>query len=214
MLYAVTDGIGNGSCSSIEKIRMALEGGITMLQLREKHLSKEDYLKKAILIKELCEAFRVPLIINDHVEVALESGADGVHLGSTDMDIAEARRLLGPDKIIGATAKTIESALRCREAGADYLGCGAVFESFSKKEAVPISLEALKEITESVDIPVVAIGGITYKKVDLLKDCGISGIAVINGIFGQEDIRTSAGLLKEKVFCLLQNDRIKKSGNE
>lgn len=178
---------------------MALDGGITMLQLREKHLCENEFVEEALRVRELCSGYKVPLIINDNVKVALRADADGVHLGSTDMDIAQARRLLGKDKIIGATAKKVDAAKECERLSADYLGAGAIFGSTTKKEAVCISMEELKNIASSVKIPVVAIGGIAMENVDRLEGSRISGIAVVKGIFGQRDIKKSTMELKNRL---------------
>lgn len=196
-LYAVTDRSWLRGETLASQIKKALEGGITLLQLREKDLPEEEFLKEAIEVKKLCVSYHVPLIINDNVKVALKSRADGVHVGATDMDIGKAREILGDDKIIGASARTVEQAKAAQAAGADYLGCGAVFPTKTKGNAKPLSYEILKEICTAVEIPVVAIGGITIENAKELKGSGAAGIAVVSGIFAQEDIREAARELKK-----------------
>lgn len=197
LLYAITDRTwlnGVSLCSQAEK---ALQGGATFLQLREKNLEKEQFLSEAQEIRDLCRKYHVPFVINDNVEIAMAADADGVHVGQSDMEAGDVRAKLGPHKIIGVTAKTVEQALLAEQRGADYLGVGAVFHTTSKVNAREITHETLKEICAAVHIPVVAIGGITQDNVLTLSGSGISGIAVISAIFAQKDIRTSTrNLLK------------------
>jgi thiamine-phosphate pyrophosphorylase len=169
-----------------------------MVQLREKELSREAFLEEAKLIGELCHRYHVPLIINDNVDLAKAANADGVHVGQHDMRVEEARKILGENKIIGVSAHNIEEA-RCACAhGADYLGAGAVFGSATKTDAGTLAHQMLKEICESVDIPVVAIGGISSSNILELQGKGISGVAVVSAIFAQPDIETAAAELKAK----------------
>ena len=191
-LYAVTDRTWLDGRTLYDDVEKALKGGVTLLQLREKNMSTDDFINSAKEIKSLCEKYNVPLIINDNVQFAMEIDADGVHLGQDDMDPETARKLLGPDKIIGVTAKTVEQAKTAERKGADYLGSGAVFGSTTKLDAKPMSKELLKEITSSVDIPVVAIGGINAENAKTLKGTGIAGIAVVGGIFANDDIKLAA----------------------
>ena len=191
-LYAVTDRTWLDGRTLYDDVENALKGGVTLLQLREKNMSTDDFINSAKEIKSLCEKYNVPLIINDNVQFAIEIDADGVHLGQDDMDPETARKLLGPDKIIGVTAKTVEQAKTAERKGADYLGSGAVFGSTTKLDAKPMSKELLKEITSSVDIPVVAIGGINAENAKTLKGTGIAGIAVVGGIFANDDIKLAA----------------------
>ena len=165
-----------------EQVREALDAGITMLQLREKYLSEEDFLREALSIRKLTERYHVPLIINDSLYVAINSGADGIHIGQSDLPACEVRAKLGPDKILGVTAKTVAQALEAEKAGADYLGSGAVFPSPTKTEAIPMSRETLTAICQSVSIPVVAIGGINASNLSTLAGTGIAGAAIISGI--------------------------------
>lgn len=198
LLYAVTDRAWEGEKTLLEQIEEALLGGVTMVQLREKNLEEEEFVKEAIEVKKLCSRYQVPLIINDNVKVALQSGADGVHVGMEDEPAAEIRKRAGRDFIIGATAKTVEQAVQAEKDGADYLGVGAVFPSPTKKNAVRITKEQLKEIASSVSIPIVAIGGITLENIEKIKGCETAGIAVVSAVFGAEDIRLAAEKLKKE----------------
>ena len=162
-----------------------------------------DYILEAKKIKELCKLYKVPLIINDNVEIAKAIDADGVHLGQGDMEITKAREILGRDKIIGITAKTVEQAVTAERNGADYLGSGAIYATGTKSDAKRLSVESLKEICDSVDIPVVAIGGLTYDNIDILKGSGIEGIAVVSAIYASADICKTTKALNEKIAFLL-----------
>lgn len=197
LLYAVTDRSWTQKESLCEQVEKALKGGVTILQMREKNLSKEAFIEEAWKIKEICKRYEVPFIINDSVEIALAVDADGVHVGQSDMAAAKAREVLGPDKIIGVSAKTVEQAMRAQEEGADYLGVGAVFSTTSKADAKELEWSTLREICDTVDIPVVAIGGITKANAMQLAGHHVDGIAVISAIFAQEDIEAAARELKE-----------------
>lgn len=197
LLYAVTDRSWLGGQTLYEQVEEALEGGATFIQLREKDLDDAETLKEAVLLQELCKKYKVPFVVNDKVEVALKMDADGVHVGQSDMEAGNVRQLLGSDKIIGVSAQTVEQALLAQERGADYLGVGAVFPTGSKSDAVEVDHDTLRAICQAVDIPVVAIGGISRENVSLLSGTGICGIAVISAIFAQKDIRTSTRELKE-----------------
>ena len=159
-----------------------------MVQLREKNLDEETFVQEAEEIMELCHRYQVPFIVNDNVELAKRIGADGVHIGQADMELEQARKLLGADAIIGVTAKTIQQAKAAEEGGADYLGSGAVFGSSTKPDAKAMDHALLQEICGSVEIPVVAIGGISAANVMQLKGRGMAGVAVVSGIFACEDI--------------------------
>lgn len=198
LLYAVTDRSWTGRQTLYEQIEDALKGGVTLVQLREKNLVEEAFIEEAVQIKELCHRYQVPLIINDNVDVALKSGADGVHVGIEDAPVADIRKKVGKDFIIGATAKTIEQAKNAEAAGADYLGVGAVFPSPTKKNAIRISTEQLRAICTSVTIPAVAIGGISKDNVQEIKGGGMDGIAVVSAIFAAKDIEKATADLKEK----------------
>ena len=203
LLYAITDRRNLDKQVFFEKIEEALQGGVTILQLREKDLDEDSFINEAIEIKNICRKHGVPLIINDNVNVALKSGADGVHVGIGDMPIDEIRRTVPDSFIIGATCKTVEQAQSAERLGADYMGVGAVFPSPTKKNAVRITREQLKEICASVSIPAVAIGGITLENVGELQDGGMSGIAVVSAVFSADDIQKAASLLKEKAKSLI-----------
>ena len=203
LLYAVTDRSWLNGQTLYEQVEQALEGGVSFLQLREKELEEQAFLEEAKVIQELCKKYQVPFLINDNVELAASIGADGVHVGQSDMAAGAAREKLGPDRIIGVSARTVEEALEAQRQGADYLGVGAVFPTGSKADAVEVDHQVLKEICSAVEIPVIAIGGIGRDNVDQLKGSGICGIAVISAIFAQNDIEAAArelrGLTEEMV---------------
>ena len=204
LLYAITDQSFTGRQTLQEQIKEALEGGVTMLQLREKNMEETAFIEEAREIKKLCEPYRVPLIINDNVEVALKSGADGVHVGIDDAPVAQTRAMAANNFIIGATAKTVEQAKAAEAAGADYLGSGALFPSPTKQTAIRITKEELKAICASVSIPVVAIGGIARENIDELKGGGMSGAAVISALFGAQNIRQEARELKTALQSMIE----------
>lgn len=196
LLYAVTDRSWLNGETLYSQVEKALRGGATFIQLREKKLSEAEFLKEAEEMKGLCERYRVPFVINDNVDIALAIGADGVHVGQSDMEAGDVRAKLGPDKIIGVSAQTVEQALKAQAQGADYLGVGAVFPTGSKADAAEVGHETVKAICEAVDIPVIAIGGISKHNVSELAGNGLCGIAVISAIFAQEDIESAARELK------------------
>lgn len=198
-LYAVTDRSWLGDETLYEQVEKALKGGATMVQLREKNLDEETFVQEAEEIMELCHRYQVPFIVNDNVELAKRIGADGVHIGQADMELEQARKLLGADAIIGVTAKTIQQAKAAEEGGADYLGSGAVFGSSTKPDAKAMDHALLQEICGSVEIPVVAIGGISAANVMQLKGRGMAGVAVVSGIFACEDIEAGTKELCELV---------------
>lgn len=197
LLYAVTDRSWLGEESLYSQVEKAIKGGATFVQLREKELDEEHFLEEAKEIKELCKKYQVPFVINDSVKIALAADADGVHVGQSDMEAGDVRAKLGPDKIIGVSAQTVEQALLAQEHGADYLGVGAVFPTGSKADADEVSHETLKEICDAVDIPVIAIGGISTDNVKKLSGNGLCGVAVISAIFAKKDIEKAAGELRE-----------------
>ena len=198
LLYAVTDRHWTGRLTLYQQVELALQGGVTMVQLREKNLSETELIEQAKELKPLCHSYNVPLIINDNADIALKTGADGVHLGIEDAPVAEIRKKAGSDFIIGATAKTVEQAKAAEAAGADYLGVGAVFPSPTKQNAIRITTEQLKAICSSVNIPAAAIGGIGLRNMEEIKGGGMKGVAVVSAIFGAEDIKNAAEKLKEK----------------
>ena len=187
-LYAVTDRSWLREGETLADVcRNVLEHGATFLQLREKELDAESIQKEARELKELCAAFHVPFVVNDSVETALAVDADGVHVGQSDIQGRDIRALIGPDRILGMTARTVEEARAAEAAGADYIGSGAVFGSSTKKNAKNLPLETLRDICASVSIPVVAIGGIGKENIRELAGCGIAGAAVVSAVFGAED---------------------------
>lgn len=198
LLYAVTDRAWTGEQTLLEQIESALKGGVTMVQLREKDMDEESFILEAINARRLCHKYNIPLIINDNLNVALKSGADGVHVGIEDTPVLDIRKRAGKGFIVGATAKTVEQAKIAEQSGADYLGIGAVFPSPTKTTAVRITKQQLYEIASSVSIPTVAIGGIGLNNILELKDGGMDGVAVVSAIFGAKDIEAAVKLLKKK----------------
>ncbi|MDD3337305.1 MAG: thiamine phosphate synthase [Lachnospiraceae bacterium] len=204
LLYAVTDRSWLNGRTLYEQVEESLQGGATFIQLREKMLDEEDFLKEAREIKELCRQYGVPFVINDNVEIALAMDADGVHVGQSDMEADTVREKLGPDKILGVSAQTVEQALLAEKRGADYLGVGAVFHTGSKDDADDVDHATLKAICEAVHIPVIAIGGIGEANVMELAGSGICGIAVISAIYAQPDIKEATARLKEKTLEMVE----------
>lgn len=197
LLYAVTDRTWLNGDTLYNQVEKALKGGATFIQLREKNLSNTEFLEEAKEIKQLCAKYNAPFVINDNVEIAKEIDADGVHVGQDDMEALDVRAVLGKDKIIGVSAHSVEEALLAQEHGADYLGVGAVFHTGTKSDATDLSRETLKAICDAVDIPVIAIGGISADNVLELSGNGLCGIAVISAIFAQKDIEAAARNLSE-----------------
>lgn len=198
LVYAVTDRSWLNGESLYSQVEKALKGGATFIQLREKELDEEHFLEEAIEIKELCKQYHVPFVINDNVDIACKIDADGVHVGQSDMEAWSVREKLGPDKIIGVSAQTVEQALLAESCGADYLGVGAVFPTGTKLDAAEVGYEILKAICDSVHIPVVAIGGITSNNIIKLKGSGASGVAVVSAIFASKDIEEATKELCNK----------------
>ncbi len=198
-LYAVTDRHWLNGRTLVECVEQAIDGGATFVQLREKDLDEDSFLNEARALKKLCATRGVPFVVNDNVMIAKEVCADGVHVGQSDMACLEARRILGPEKIIGVSACTVEQALLAERQGADYLGVGAVFATGSKADAESVSFETLKAICGAVKIPVVAIGGISVGNVHELKESGIAGVSVISAIFANDDIAAATKILAGKV---------------
>ena len=197
LLYAVTDRHWLNGRTLYEVVKESLDGGATFIQLREKELDSETFLDEAKELKKLCAKYHVPFVINYNVDIALAMDADGVHVGQSDMEAGNVREKLGPDKIIGVSAQTVEQAVLAEKRGADYLGVGAVFPTGSKDDADDVSHETLKAICEAVSIPVIAIGGITKDNTKELAGTGIVGIAVISAIYGQDDIPSATRELKK-----------------
>ena len=207
LLYAVTDRSWLNGRTLRSQVEEALDGGATFLQLREKNLDDAHFLEEARELQALCRERGVPFIVNDNVDVALAMGADGIHVGQHDMEAGDVRRLLGPDRILGVSAQTVEQALLAQERGAEYLGVGGVFPTGSKDDADDVSYDTLRPICEAVSIPVVAIGGISLSNVKKLAGSGICGIAVISAIFAQKDIRLAAEQLRKETEEMLEKKR-------
>ncbi len=203
-LYAVTDSQwlkkGETLAQAVEK---AIKGGATLVQLREKHLSNEDFITLAKEVKKVTDTYNIPLLINDNIEVCLAVDASGVHVGQQDLEAGKVRELLGPNKIIGVTAKSPKQALDAMNAGADYLGSGAMFGSSTKSEAATMTMDQFAEIRKSVDLPIVLIGGIDASNIRELVGSGAQGAAIVSGIFAQDDIEAAAAellTLSKEVF--------------
>lgn len=195
-LYAVTDRSWLGERTLAQVVEQVLRGGATFLQLREKELDRAAFLAEAKELKALAAKYRVPFVINDDIDIALESDADGVHLGQTDLMGRDARALIGTDKILGITANTVELAVAAEKAGADYIGAGAVFGTTTKQNAKNLSLDTLRDICRAVTIPVVAIGGINGDNLPRLAGTGAAGAAVVSALFAQKDPEEAARRLR------------------
>ena len=193
-LYVCTDRDIMTTDTLEEAVELAIKGGATIIQLREKDCTSREFYELALSIKDITDAYEVPLIINDRLDIALAVHADGVHLGQSDIPVQVARNVMGPNCIVGATANTLEKAKEAWQSGADYLGVGDVFGSATKNDTKPVELKELKKICDTVKIPVVAIGGISKKNIHLLKDTGVAGVAVISAVLGQTDITAAAAL--------------------
>lgn len=202
-LYLVTDRHWLKAHSLYEDVEAAINGGVTCVQLREKHLNHQLFVQEAKELKKLCNQNQIPLIINDDVEVMLEVDADGIHVGQSDMQAQDVRKLIGSDKVLGVSVQTVEQAITAQNAGADYLGVGAVFPTGTKDDAIEVDLATLQDICQHVDIPIVAIGGINQENLLQLKGSGIDGIAVVSAIMAAEDIIEVTKQLKEKTKELL-----------
>lgn len=201
-LYLVTDRSGMGDCEFESKIRSAVEGGCTMVQLREKNINSYLMYQRALSIKKITDEYHIPLIINDRLDIMLAVGADGVHLGQQDIPVKIVRRLIGKDKIIGVSAHCPEEAEKAERDGADYLGVGAIFPTTTKKDIIITPVNVLRKIKETVSVPVVAIGGINQNNINTLKGSHVDGVAVISAIMKSKDPKSSAVALKASVFLL------------
>ncbi|MEG0806268.1 MAG: thiamine phosphate synthase [Lachnospiraceae bacterium] len=195
-LYAITDRTWLGEQTLEQQVEEALKGGITCLQLREKHLTEEEFLREAVQIKELCKRYKVPLFINDNVQVAIQGGADGVHVGQHDMEAGNVRKRIGENMILGVSVHTVEEAVEAEKKGADYLGVGAVFPTVTKADAHTLSHEMVKNICQAVSIPVVAIGGIDADNISKLGGTGVDGVALISAIFKSSSIENTCRELR------------------
>lgn len=205
ILYAVTDRYWLNGKKLKDDVEKAILGGATMIQLREKDLPIDEFIKEAFEIKEICKKYDVPFIINDSLDVFLAVDADGIHVGQNDMPANIVRKKIGPNKILGVSAETVEEALLAEKMGADYLGVGTIFNTSTKLDAISVSLDTLAQISYSVNIPVVAIGGININNIKELKNTMISGISVVSAIFAESDIIGKTKLLKEEVNKLFFN---------
>ena len=203
-LYLVTDSSYHTEETFLRTVEEALKGGVTLVQLREKERSARDYLRLARRVKELTDRYQVPLLIDDRVDVAAAADAAGVHVGQSDIPAAEARKILGPDKIVGATAKTVEQAVEAYQQGADYLGVGAIYPTTTKVKTVLTKVSTLEEICRAVPIPVNAIGGLNAGNMDILAGTHIAGICVVSAIMKAEAPGKAAAELKEKIMQLLK----------
>lgn len=208
-LYLVTDSTGRSDEEFFSIVEKACMGGVTLLQLREKERGGREYLRLAKCTKEIADRYGVPLIIDDRVDVALAVDAAGVHVGQSDLPVSEARRILGPDKIVGATAKTVPQALEALEQGADYLGTGAIFPTTTKVKTVLTPVSTLCDVCRAVPIPVVAIGGLNIGNVDVLEGAPISGVAVVTAIMKASDPEAAAAELLQKAKELVEHGKDK-----
>lgn len=199
LLYLVTDSRWTYDKTLPIQVEDAIQGGVTMVQYREKTLIGKEYIENAFAIKKICNKHKVPFVIDDNLVLAKEIGADGVHLGQNDAAIDYARIVLGDDKIIGASAHNVKEALKAQQDGADYIGVGAVFGSKTKTNVCSMTPELLKKIKASVSIPVVAIGGINENNIGLLKNSGVDGVAVVSAILAKLDVKNAAKEMKIKV---------------
>ena len=188
-LYAVTDRAWTENKTLYEQLKEALESGVTCVQLREKNLDEDSFIEEAKKISQLCKQYNIPFIVNDNLNVAIASNADGIHIGQDDMELKDVRRIVGEDMIIGVPVHTVDEAVSAQRNGADYIGLGAVFETSTKNDVGILTYETLKSICEAVNIPKVAIGGINSKNILKLKGSGIDGVAVVSAIFGAADIK-------------------------
>ena len=191
-LYLVTDRKLMSTNTLEEAVTQALEGGCTVVQLREKNCSSREFFETAIKIKEICHSFNVPIIINDRVDIALAADCDGVHVGQKDLPANFVRKIIGENKIVGVSASTLEKAIEAEKNGADYIGCGAVFSTSTKTDTNSVTIQQIKEIKKNINIPVVAIGGIKQENIHLLNNTGIDGVAVVSAVIAQKDIKSAA----------------------
>ena len=204
-LYFITDSTGFETEEFLRRVRSALEGGVTIIQLREKNRTTREYIELAEAVHGIAKEFNVPLIIDDRIDVMLASGAEGVHVGAEDMPVSMARKLIGKDKILGATAKTVEAAVRAYNDGADYLGVGAIYPTTTKVKTVLTSTETLDAITKAVPIPVNAIGGLNASNLGVLKGINIAGVCAVSAIMKAESPKKAAEELKQAFDDIRRN---------
>ena len=199
-VYLVTDHRNKTDEEFLNIIEEAIKGGTTIVQLREKTASTKDFYQLALKVKEITSKYDVPLLINDRIDIAIAVDSEGVHIGQDDMPADIARKIIGEDKILGVSASTVEEAKKAQEDGADYIGSGAVFPTATKDDADSVSKEELKEIVDSIDIPVVAIGGITLENASTLKDTCIAGFSVVSAIMSADNPKEASQKLREIYF--------------
>lgn len=192
LLYAVTDRLWVGEKTLSEQVEEAIKGGATFIQLREKTFGYDEFLQEAKQIKKVTDRYQVPFVINDYIKVAVDCGADGVHIGQDDIRLEDARKLVGPDRIVGVSVQTVEQAIAAEKSGADYLGAGSMFSTSTKMDADMVSFETLKKICNAVNIPVVAIGGINQSNILELSGTGVDGAAIVSAIFAASDIKEAS----------------------
>lgn len=202
-LYLVTDRALAGERDFEDLVGRAIRGGCTLVQLREKEASSGEFYERALRLKKVTDYFHVPLIIDDRIDIMLAVNAAGVHLGQSDLPAEAARQIIGPDKILGVSARTVEDAEKAESDGADYLGVGAVYPTTTKGDAEKVSREELEKICSTVSIPVVAIGGLNARNIPSLEGSGISGVAVVSAIMAQDRPEEAARLLKDTVYGIL-----------
>jgi thiamine-phosphate pyrophosphorylase len=207
ILYAVTDRAWLGDNGLETQVEAAIKGGCTFIQLREKYLKYNDFLESAKKIKVVTDRYQIPFVINDNVEIAASVDADGVHIGQEDEKLANARSVLGPNKIIGVSVHNLEEAMKAEEGGANYIGVGSVFSTTTKKDIKRLTPDTLKEISNTVNIPVVAIGGITKDNILQLSGSGVDGVAVISALFAKTDITEAARKLYILSNIMVQSER-------
>ena len=205
LLYAVTDRAWGGRQSLYDQVESALKGGATCVQLREKELDDEAFLNEAMEISALCKKYEVPFFINDNVEIAIKCQADGIHVGQEDMEVAQVRRKVGDGMMIGVSVHSVEEALEAIKNGADCLGVGSMFSTSTKTDIEVLPKEVLKDICATVDIPVVAIGGITKSNISQLAGTGVDGVALVSAIFAADDIENECRLLRKRSEEMVEN---------
>ena len=204
-LYFITDSTGFEKDEFLRRVRSALEGGVTIIQLREKNRTTREYIELAAAVHEITSEFGIPLIIDDRIDVMLATGAEGVHVGAEDMPVATARKLIGKDKILGATAKTVEAATKAYNDGADYLGVGAIYPTTTKVKTILTSTETLDAITKAVPIPVNAIGGLNSTNLGVLRGINIAGVCAVSSIMKADSPKTAAEELRQAFEDIRRN---------
>ena len=202
-LYLVTNRDKLSDAEFFKVIEDSLKGGVSLVQLREKNAPAREIIEIAKKLKEICHSYKVPLLVDDRVDIALAANLDGVHLGGEDMDVADARRILGADKIIGSTVKDLDWAISEEKKGADYLGVGAIFETKTHVKTKRTSVETLREINDNIKIPAVAIGGLNYNNIDILKGSGAKGVSLVRAIMDSKNPYEDTKNLKEKIVNVL-----------